>query len=169
MRAWLGPVPSVLLLQAPALLTVVAPPAAVALLMAQWDIALALASQTAALIAIILLRAERAFPSDLRQIEALAAFALLFRLTSAIVVPPFVIPGMPMPDEVFEAVSGITSTGFSVARGTEDWPIVAHLLRGWIQWCCGFAIAFAGLAIFAGSPGAAVALGGSSIAARDNL
>ncbi len=70
---------------------------------------------------------------------------------------------------LFEAVSGITSTGLSVAADAQSWPVPAHLLRGWIQWCGGFAIAFAGLAVFAGSSGASLSMSSTNIADRDNL
>lgn len=167
--ARIGRLASVLSLQAPILLAIVVPPALASLGSGEGRIALSLAPQIVILCAIIVLRRGKIFPKELRQIEALAAFALLFLLASALVVPPFIGLGMSLPDAVFEAVSGITSTGLSVAQNTESWPPAAHLLRGWIQWCGGFAIAFAGLAIFTGSPGASLALGQSSFTARDDL
>ena len=63
-------------------------------------------------------------------------------------------------------VSGITSTGLSLASNAETWPIPGHLLRGWVQWCGGFAIAFAGLALLSGSSGASLSMGNSSFARR---
>ncbi len=169
LRARPRPVLAALGQQVPALLAVVTPPAVLAAVTGQGAMALSLLPQVIALSAIIWALRDYSFPRDLRQIEALAAFASLFLLAGALVVPPFVVLGMTPLNAVFEAVSAITSTGLSVATGTEDWPVAAHLLRGWVQWCGGFAIAFAGLAIFTGSPGASLALAGSSVAARDNL
>ncbi|MEM1373345.1 MAG: potassium transporter TrkG [Pseudomonadota bacterium] len=109
------------------------------------------------------------FRDGLRHIEALTAFALLFLIAGAGVVPPFVVLGFSPLDAVFEAASGITSTGLTVARDAEGWPASAHLFRGWIQWCGGFAIAFAGIAIFTGSRGASLAMAGSNFSERDRL
>ena len=159
----------VLVQQAPILLAVVLPPCVAALMMGELTLAVSLGPQVVGLGIASLVYRARTFPQDLRQVEALCAFAALFIVASLLVTPPFVMLKMPFLDAAFEAVSGITSTGLSVAASTESWPIPAHLFRGWIQWCGGFAIAFAGLAIFTGSPGASLAMGGSSFSARDNL
>ena len=159
---------SALAQQAPVLLAVVIPPSLVALLTGQQELALSFLGQIAFLLVMTLYHRNSEFPQDLRQIEALVTFALLFVIASLLVVPPFVILGMPLWDALFEAVSGITSTGLTVASDAESWPIAGHLLRGWIQWCGGFAIAFAGLAIFSGSPGASATMGDTSFSARDN-
>ncbi len=153
--------------QAPVFLAVVAPPAVVAVITGQGALAWSLAGQIVGLLAMTLYHRNATFPADLRQIEALATFALVFLIASLIVVPPFVVLGMPAWDALFEAVSGITSTGLSLAGDTDGWPVVGHLLRAWIQWCGGFAIAFAGLAIFSGSTGATLAMGDTSFSTRD--
>ncbi len=154
--------------QSSVFLAVVAPPFLVALATGEYAIAVSLLAQIGCLLALIFYHRASSFPDDLRQIEALVTFALIFLIASLIVTPPFIALGLAPWDAAFEAVSGITSTGLSVADDTESWPVAGHLLRGWIQWCGGFAIAFAGLAIFTGSPGASVALSGGSLSMRDN-
>ena len=154
--------------QSPVFLAVVVPPCFVAFATGEHALGLSFVAQIAALVVLMIYHRNSDFPDDLRQIEALVTFALIFLAASLLVTPPFVTLGMTPLHALFEAVSGITSTGLSVAEDTENWPVAGHLLRGWIQWCGGFAIAFAGLAIFAGSPGASLAMGGSSFAERDN-
>lgn len=155
--------------QAIVLLAVVAAPLIAGVAFAEWNFVLSLLPQTVFLALIALRYRARAFPQDLRRVEAFVVFALIFVVASLLVAPPFMVLGMPPLDAVFEAVSGITSTGLSLAVGAEDWPIPGHLLRGWIQWCGGFAIALAGLAIFAGSSGASLSMSSTNITDRDNL
>ena len=155
--------------QAPILLGVVLPPLLAAAATGEWGLARALAVQVLALLATTLVYRDKIFPSDLRHVEAMVAFALMFIIASLLVVPPLVTLGMPPVDALFEAVSGITSTGLSVARDAESWPIAGHLLRGWMQWCGGFAIAFAGLAIFTGGSGASLSMGSSTLNDRDRM
>lgn len=155
--------------QAPILLGVVVPPALAALAFGEWMLAAALAPQVLVLAGVAFSYRDGLFPRDLRHVEAMVTFALMFTLASLLVAPPFLVLGMPLLDALFEAVSGVTSTGLSLATGTEGWPIPAHLLRGWIQWCGGFAIAFAGLAIFSGSARSSVSIGASTLAERDPM
>ncbi|MBV0911195.1 potassium transporter TrkG [Anianabacter salinae] len=154
--------------QALVLLAVVVPPALAALVMQERALALAFAPQIAVLVLIAVAYRSAAFPQDLRRIEAFVSFALMFILASLSVMPPLMMLGMPPLDALFESVSGITSTGLSLAANTESWPVAAHLLRGWMQWCGGFAIAFAGLAIFSGGSGASLSMGSSTITERDD-
>lgn len=153
--------------QAPILLAVVLPPAVAAVATGEWTLARSLGLQIFVLVTITSIYRDRMFPSDLRHVEAMVTFALMFLLASLLVIPPLIALGMPPLDALFEAVSGITSTGLSMAAGTETWPIAGHLLRGWMQWCGGFAIAFAGLAIFTGTSGASLSMGSSALADRD--
>ena len=168
LRARPGVVVLALSQQAWVLLAVVAPPGAAALLTGELHLAASFGPQIAILLLVALVYRTAHFPRDLRRIEAFVTFALIFILASLLVVPPLIVLGMPPLDALFEAVSGITSTGLSLARDTESWPVAAHLLRGWMQWCGGFAIAFAGLALFSGGSGASLSIGSSTISHRDN-
>lgn len=98
-----------------------------------------------AVLAIIALRAG--LPADIRRVEVVGALAVLFLLAALLAVPGFVRLGLSPVDAFFEAMSGITTTGLSVARGAEDWPIAAHVLRAWLQWAGGLVMATAALAM----------------------
>ncbi|MGR3502554.1 TrkH family potassium uptake protein [Pseudaestuariivita sp.] len=145
------------------------PPALVFTAYGELALAASLLPQIALLAAPIVWMRAPVFRDGLRQIEALTAFALLFVIAGFGVVPPFLVLGFSPLDAVFEAASGITSTGLTVARDAESWSPSAHLFRGWVQWCGGFAIAFAGIAIFSGSRGASLAMAGSNFTERDRL
>lgn len=151
------------------LAAVTAPPAGAALVERQWQLAAALGLPALVLALIGLLAIRRWVPTDLRGIEAVTTLVALFALGAALPVPGFIVLGMGGWDAMFEAVSAITSTGLTVATGTMDWPVSAHLLRGWLQWAGGFAIAVAGVAVIVG-PGATVqTLGNVGIDQRDLL
>jgi len=101
------------------------------------------------------LEAAQTHPAeDLRRIEAVAALALVFIISALVAVPGFMVLGLSFVDACFEAVSGITTTGFSVSTQSDSWPIAAHVLRAWIQWCGGIVVAVAGLALLMDASGA---------------
>lgn len=155
--------------QSSILAAVITVPLVSGLLEGRWYLALSLAPQAVVFAGLAIKVRRWSFPDDLRHIEALCALALLFVAGAASVIPAFIVLGLAPLDAAFEAVSGITSTGLTVATGTESWPVTGHLLRGWIQWCGGFAIAFAGLALLSGTPHSALSMGASSFASRDHL
>lgn len=104
---------------------------------------------------------------DLRRIEAVATLALIFVLSSLLAIPAFMVLGLPWLDALFEAASGITTTGLSVAREAESWPISGHFLRAWMQWCGGVVIAVAGVALLLDSSRAAQVLGKEAVGEAD--
>lgn len=108
-------------------------------------IALAIPSVVALLIYAIATR--KTLPSDLRAVEAMASVALVFLLGALGAVPAFVSLGMPLLDALFEAMSGLTTTGLSVASDPDSWPFAAHVLRAWLQWIGGLVMATAVLAL----------------------
>jgi len=91
--------------------------------------------------------AGQALPDDLRRIEAMASIGLVFLIAALLAVPGFMAIGMPPLDALFEAMSGITTTGLSVAAAPDNWPFAAHFLRGWLQWVGGLVMATAVLAL----------------------
>lgn len=149
------------------------PPLALALREAEWTLALALVPGVALPAAAGLAARHGGPPPGLRQIEGMAVFVLLFVVVAGLAVPGFLALGMPPLDALFESVSAITSTGLTVAEGTMGWPLAGHLLRAWMQWAGGFAIAVAGVAVILGpggrSRGAAQSLGQAGITERDVL
>ncbi|WP_208351396.1 TrkH family potassium uptake protein [Pseudaestuariivita rosea] len=128
----------------PALFT---PPLIVALIEAEYQLAIALAAPLILSGLLWLPVAKRSLPADLRRIEAMVCLGILFFLAAAFSVPAFMALGMRPVDGMFEAMSGITTTGLSVASAPDDWPIAAHVLRAWLQWCGGLAMATAVLAL----------------------
>ena len=151
------------------MLAVLLPPALIGFATGETLFGFSLTPQSIVLLAITIGVRNTPFPDDLRGVEAVASFALMFTLVCALAVPPFLVLGMSPLNAIFESVSGVTSTGLSVATATMDWPIVAHLFRAWLQWCGGFAIAFAGIAILTAGSKPSLALGSSGFSARDNL
>lgn len=95
---------------------------------------------TAVAVALAGLILHRFLPDfDLEQKEALVIAAVIFPLTAAIyAVPVSVTTGMPFLDAFFETVSGITTTGLSVAPTGAG--AVFLLTRSWLQWIGGIGI-----------------------------
>lgn len=76
---------------------------------------------------------------DLEWKEALVLAALIFPLSSAIsAIPISISTGMPFLDAFFEAVSGLTTTGLSVAP--PDVGPAFLFARSWLQWIGGIGI-----------------------------
>ena len=104
-----------------------------------------------------------------RKIEALVSVTLTFVLGALLCVPAFVVLGMPLVDALFEAMSAVTTTGLSVAVGSDTWPLSAHLLRAWVQWGGGFAFATLALALVLGPGVVAQRLGAVQKPGQDLL
>jgi trk system potassium uptake protein TrkH len=123
------------------------PPALWAVALGEMDLALALAVPGAAGAVLFLGVWRLDLPKDLRGVEALVTVALVFLLAALLSAPAFMVLGMPLVDAVFEAMSGITTTGLSVASNPDDWSYAAHFLRAWLQWIGGLVMATAVLAL----------------------
>lgn len=124
-----------------------APPLACALLEQQWALAAALGVPTVAAAVARLSARHKPIAKDLRRVEAILALVLIFVLSFGFTIPAFVVLGLGPVDAAFEAMSAITTTGLSVAGHIETWPVSAHVLRAWMQWCGGLVMAIAGLAL----------------------
>lgn len=136
----------------PTLPMVFGPPALAATIEGAWPLAAALglvAVPALALWTALRLRGARP-PADLRGVEALLAVSLTFPLGALAAAPAFWALGMAPLDALFEAVSAMTTTGFSMAERAEAWPLSGHFLRAWVQWCAGLAFLAAALALVAG-------------------
>lgn len=132
-------------------------------------LAAALLVPTAASLALFALVWRRPLPDDLRGIEAIATIALVFGLAALITTPAFMALGMPPIDALFEAMSGATTTGLSVARTPDAWPFAGHVLRAWLQWCGGLVMATAVLAMMLPSGLPARRLGQAGIELGDRI
>ncbi|WP_210421514.1 TrkH family potassium uptake protein [Hoeflea halophila] len=123
------------------------PPGVWALVEGDWYYAAALLIPTLFAAGLYLALRSHPLPDDLRGLEAMMTVALVFLTAAVLTTPAFYVLGMPPVDAFFEAVSGITTTGLTVAQNTESWPFAGHVLRGWMQWCGGLVIATAVLAL----------------------
>ena len=92
--------------------------------------------------------------NDLRTHEALAAIALTFLIGALGMTWPLMVYDLTPLNALFEAMSGITSTGFTMAHNITDWPWSAQITRAWLQWYGGFVILVAVIAVIL-EPGAA--------------
>ncbi len=138
-------------------------PAAAAAAEGEIVLSVALAAPAALLAALGLIARRIEIDADLRRIEAVVTLSLVFLCSAVAILPGFIVLGMPPLDGFFEGVSGITTTGLSVARGTEDWPWSGHFLRAWTQWCGGVVVAVAGVALLMGAGRAARVMGQQSV------
>jgi trk system potassium uptake protein TrkH len=151
-RARPGVVLLTLAKHAPVVAVALGPPALWALAEGTTALARALLAPVALSAGVWAATARRPLPRDLRKVEAMATVALLFALIPLLALPAFVTLGMGPLDALFEGMSAVTTTGLSVARAPDDWPFAAHVLRAWLQWCGGLAMATAVLALLV-SPG----------------
>lgn len=156
-----------LLKQTPVLALVTGVPGLAALIEGETRLAASLLAPTAGLAFLGVLSRVRDIEADIRRIEAVATLALIFVLSAVAAVPGFVTLGLSPLDALFEAASGITTTGLSVARGAEEWPISGHVLRAWMQWCGGVVVAVAGVALLIDSGRAARVMGQEAVDAGD--
>ncbi|MEL6644886.1 MAG: potassium transporter TrkG [Pseudomonadota bacterium] len=154
---------------APVLALPVGVPGLGAVIEGEGALATALLLPTAALIAVAIWARFWAVTEDLRRIEAVVTLALIFVVSTLAATPAFIVLGMPVLDAVFEAASGITTTGLSVASNSDTWPVSAHLLRGWLQWCGGVVVAVAGVALLMDSQSAAQVLGKEAVGRGDDF
>jgi trk system potassium uptake protein TrkH len=145
------------------------PPMAWAALEGAGSLALSLAAPSTLGLALWALVWRKPLPRDLRSVEAMACVALLFLFTAAGGVPAFMALGMPPAAAFFEAMSAVTTTGLSAARTPDDWPMAAHILRSWMQWCGGLAMATAVLALLLSAGSASARMGRAGIDVGDRL
>jgi len=84
-------------------------------------------------------------PGHVQTNEALTVTSLAFVLAPLLMSYPLMGAGVPFLDALFEAVSGITTTGLSTLASVEDKPRSFLLARAWMQWYGG--LGFAVLAV----------------------
>lgn len=169
MRARLGMVGFALVRQTPVLVLLVGVPGLAAMVEKERALAIALLLPAGCLAGIGIWSRRLSSSGELRRIEAVATLSLIFLLSAMLAVPAFMVLGMSPLDALFEATSGITTTGLSVATETESWPISAHFLRAWMQWCGGGVIAVAGVALLMDSARVAETLGREAVEGGDYL
>lgn len=87
---------------------------------------------------------------DVRANEALVVTALAFTLAPLLMSYPLVQAGLPVVDAVFEAISGITTTGLSTLGTVEGLPRTILFSRAWMQWYGGLGIVVLSVALLLG-------------------
>jgi trk system potassium uptake protein TrkH len=70
--------------------------------------------------------------ANIQRYEALVITALVFSLSACALSFPLTGCGIPFADTCFEAVSGVTMTGFSTLASVEDRPASFLSARAWI-------------------------------------
>ena len=78
--------------------------------------------------------------ANMQRNEALVITALVFTLSGCAMAFPLMGYGIPLADAVFEAVSGVTTTGLSTLASVEDKPASFLFARAWLQWVGGLGV-----------------------------
>jgi len=107
---------------------------------------------SAALAALSLPWVRLSTPIDIQTNEAMSIAAISFLIGAGAMVYPFMAGGIPFVDSVFEAVSGITTTGLSTLNSVEDKSMTFLFARAWMQWYGGLGIVVLSLALLMGHP-----------------
>lgn len=89
-------------------------------------------------------------PADIQINEGLVTVALTFIVGALAMSWPFMAAGVSFADALFEAVSGLTTTGLSTLASVEDKPLWFLFTRAWLQWYGGLAIIVVALAVIIG-------------------
>lgn len=88
-------------------------------------------------------------PDRLQGNEAMVIVTLAFALGPLLMAYPMAAAGLPYLDALFEAVSGITTTGLTTLQSVEDKPRYFLFARAWMQWYGGLGIAVLAVALLA--------------------
>jgi trk system potassium uptake protein TrkH len=77
---------------------------------------------------------------NMQRNEALVITALVFTLASGAMAFPLADENIPFTDALFEAVSGVTTTGLTVLESVADKPVAFLFGRAWLQWMGGLGV-----------------------------
>jgi len=89
-------------------------------------------------------------PPSLQTNEALTITAMAFLISPLVMTYPLMGAGLSFEDALFEAISGVTTTGLSVLSSVEDRPPSLVFARAWMQWYGGLGIAILSVALLMG-------------------
>ena len=136
-----------------ALLTI--PPLGFALLDAEWVAAERYALVCGGLLLSGYALARLPAPALIQDNEALTITAMAFLLTPVLMSWPLMAGGIPLTDALFEAISGITTTGLSTLGSIGHRPASFLFARAWMQWYGGLGIVVLSIALLMGHRAAA--------------
>ncbi len=122
----------------------------VAFLNGEFDLALRYALIILALLAIAFFFRRLPEPRNIQANEALVLTALIFITIPLLLSYALMGSGLPFADALFEAVSGVTTTGLSTLVSVEDKPPSFLFARAWLQWSGGLGIAVLTVALIFG-------------------
>lgn len=125
-------------------------PLAVALVDAEWRMAIGLAAASLLLGVFGLVAKPVDAAVRIQANEALAVTALSYLLTAGVMALPMAAQGLAPIDALFESVSAITTTGLSTITASEGMPRSLLFLRAWMQWYGGLGIVILSVALLAG-------------------
>jgi len=95
--------------------------------------------------------ARVAVPKQIQANEALVITALGYLLAALALAFPLAAAGLAWPDALFEAVSGVTTTGLTTVANLEQQPRVFLFARAWSQWYGGLGIVVLSVALLLGN------------------
>ncbi len=81
--------------------------------------------------------------------EAMVVITLAFVLSPLLMSWPLAAAGLPFTDALFEAVSGVTTTGLTTLASVEAMPLSFRFTRAWMQWYGGLGFAVLAVALLA--------------------
>ena len=136
-----------------ALLTLV--PLGFALLEAEWHAAMRYGMVCGGLVLVGGTMARLVAPVDIRDNEALTITAIAFLLTPLVMSWPLAAAGIAPVDALFEAISGVTTTGLSTLASVEHRSSLFLFSRAWMQWYGGLGIVVLSVALLMGHHAAA--------------
>lgn len=136
-----------------AVLTLV--PLGVALLVTDWVLVLRYAVLCSGLFMVGGLLARLPTPTHIQSNEALTVTALAFVCASLLMSWPMMATGISFLDALFEAVSGVTTTGLTTLNSVESHSPTFLFARAWMQWYGGLGIVVLSVALLMGHHAAA--------------
>ncbi len=89
-------------------------------------------------VGLLLQRGQR--PHEIQINEAVVVVAAIFMLVPLIMAAPMMSAGIGFLDALFEAISGITTTGLSTLKSVEEKPASLLFTAAWLQWLGGIGI-----------------------------
>lgn len=130
-------------------------PLLVAVLEADWEMGLRYLILCAALFVVGGLFARLPAPEVIRTNEALTVTALAFIVPSLLMAWPMMADHLSPLDAIFEAVSGVTTTGLSTLARVSEHSASFLFLRAWMQWYGGLGFIVLSVALLLGHQAAA--------------
>ena len=136
------------------------PPLVFAFINGEYTHAAGYAAAIAAMLAAGLLLQRGPRPKDIQLNEALVVVATIFLLVPLVMAVPMMSAGIGFLDALFEAVSGITTTGLSTLASVEDKPASLLFTAAWLQWLGGIGIMVLSFTLLFGQSASAKRLSG---------